>query len=112
MSIRLERISDELIKQISFIIKEDVKNKDIDFVTITDVKVNNDLSQAKVYFTVLDENKKDITLNALKSASGFIRHELFDRMDIRQIPELIFTYDESISYGQKIEEKIKELNDK
>ena len=110
MSVREERISDSLIEQISFIIKEDVKNKDINFVTITDAKVTSDLSQAKIYFTVLDDSKKNTTLKALKSASGFIRHQLRDRIDIRQIPELIFIYDESILYGQKIEEKIKEIH--
>ena len=49
---------------------------------------------------------------ALKSASGFIRHELRERIDIRQIPELKFIYDESIEYGHKIEEKLKEINEK
>lgn len=109
MSIKSERISDSLIEQISYILATEVKNKDIKFVTITDVKVTNDLSFAKVYFTVLDEDKKDETLKALKSASGFIRHELRDRVDIRQIPELSFIYDESIEYGKRIEEKLKEI---
>ena len=105
MSIKSERISDSLIEQISYILATEVKNKDIKFVTITDVKVTNDLGFAKVYFTVLDEDKKEETLKALKSASGFIRHELRDRVDIRQIPELIFIYDESIEYVKTIEEK-------
>ena len=51
-NIKTERISDALIEQISYIIATEVKNKDINFVTITDVKVSNDLSYAKVYFTV------------------------------------------------------------
>ena len=110
MSIKQERINDQLIEQISYILKMEVKNKDIDFVTITDANVTSDLSSAKIYFTVLDESKKETTLKALESASGFIRHELFDRMDIRQIPELTFIYDESIEYGKRIEEKIKEIN--
>ena len=109
MSIKSERISDSLIEQISYILATEVKNKDIKFVTITDVKVTNDLGFAKVYFTVLDEDKKEETLKALKSASGFIRHELRDRVDIRQIPELSFIYDESIEYGKRIEEKLKEI---
>ena len=114
MSIKLERIADALIEQISYIIKTEVKNRDINFVTITDAKVTSDLSQAKIYFTVLDDSKRESTLKALKSASGFIRHKLRDKIEIRQIPELIFIYDESIEYGQKIEEKLKEIqkNDK
>ncbi len=111
MSIKIERISDALIEQISYIIANEVKHKDIDFVTITDVKVSSDLSYAKVYFTVLDDNKKDITLKALKEASGFIRHELRDRVEIRQIPELTFVYDESINEAQKIEDILDKLKE-
>ena len=98
MSIKSERISDALIEQISYI----VSNK---------VKVTNDLSYAKVYFTVLNKDKIKETEKALKSASGFIRHELRERVDIRQIPELQFIYDESIEYGQKIENILEELKE-
>ena len=59
---------------------------------------------------VLDMNKKDTTMKALNDAAGFIRSELFDRVDIRHIPELTFVYDESIEYGKKIEDKLKEIN--
>ncbi len=72
MSIKLERIADALIEQISYIIKTEVKNKDIDFVTITDAKVTSDLSQAKIYFTVLDDSKRERTLKTLKSTSEWI----------------------------------------
>ncbi len=111
MSIKTERISDALIEQISYIIANEVKNKDINFVTITDVKVSSDLSFAKVYFTVLDESKIDITSKALKEASGFIRHELRERVDIRQIPELTFVYDESLKEAKKIEDIIQKLHE-
>lgn len=112
MSIKIERISDALIEEISYIVSNKVKNKDINFVTITDVKVSNDLGFAKVYFTVLDDSKIDITLKALKEASGFIRHELRDRIDIRQIPELTFIYDESINEAKKIEDIIEKIHEK
>ena len=111
MSIKTERIGDMLISEISYIIATEVKNKDINFVTITDVKVTNDLSYAKVYFTVLNDTKKETTLKALKSAKGFIRSMLHDRVDIRYIPELEFVYDESIAYGKKIENIIEELHE-
>ena len=91
--------------------KINAKNKDINFVTITDVKVTTDLSYAKVYYTVLDESKKETTAKALDSASGFIRHMLRERVDIRQIPELKFIYDESIEYGQKIESILEEIKE-
>lgn len=111
MSIKSERIADALIEQISYILETEVKNKDIKFVTITDAKVTNDLSFAKIYYTVLNDDKKADTAKALKSAAGYIRHELRDRIDIRQIPELNFVYDESIEYGQRIENILEEIKE-
>lgn len=111
MSIKIERINNNMIKEISYILATEIKDNDIKFVTITDVRVTNDLSFAKVYFTVLDENRKNETLKALNNASKFIRRELADRIDIRHIPELSFVFDESISYGKKIETIIEKIHD-
>lgn len=110
-SIKLERINSSLVEQISYIIAHDVKNPNINFVTITGAKVTSDLSMAKIYFTVLNQDKIKETLDALKDASGYIRHELRERIDIRQIPELEFVYDESIEYGNKIEKIIDKLHE-
>ena len=111
MSVKIDRINSLLVKEISYILATEVKDNDIKFVTVTDCKVTNDLSFAKVYFTVLKEEKKKETLKALKNASGFIRHELMERVDIRYIPELIFVYDESIEYGKNIENIIESIHD-
>lgn len=111
MSIKIDRIASNMVKEISYILATEVKDNDIKFVTVTDVKVTNDLSFAKVYFTVLDESRKQETLEALKNASGFIRKELAERIDIRHIPELEFIYDESIAYGKKIEDIIEHIHE-
>ena len=111
MNIKIERISSALKREISYVLANEVKDKDIGFVTITACKVTSDLSFAKVYFTVFDDSKKESTLKALKNASGFIRRELTDRVDIRHIPELQFVYDESIEYGKKIEDIIEKINE-
>lgn len=111
MSVKIERIGSNLVKEISYILATEIKDEDIKFVTITDVKVTNDLSFAKVYFTVLDDTKKETTLKALKNASGFIRKQLADRVDIRHIPELQFVFDESIEYGKKIEDIIDKIHE-
>ena len=112
MSIKLDRIESNMIKEISYILANEVKDKDIKFVTITDCRVTNDLSYAKVYYTVLNMDKKVETAKALKNAAGFIRKELMDRMDIRYTPELEFVFDESIEYGKKIENIIEEIHNK
>ena len=111
MSIKIDRIASQLLKEISYVIAYEVKDSDIRFVTVTDVKVTNDLSFAKVYVTVLREDKKEETLKALKSAAGFIRRKLAERLEIRHIPELEFVYDESIEYGKKIEDIIENIHE-
>ncbi len=112
MSVKIDRLNHNIIKEVSYILMQEVKDENIKFVTITDCKTTNDLSYAKIYFTVLDDTKKDITLKALDNAKGFIRKELAERIEVRHTPELEFVYDESIDYGKRIEEKLKELNDK
>ena len=109
MSVKIERINDNLQEAISYIIFQEVKNPNIKFVTITAVNTTSDLSYAKVYFTTLGDKVE--TLKALKSAKGFIRNELKEKVELRNIPELDFVYDESIEYGQRIEEKIKEIHE-
>lgn len=109
MSIKNERINSNLQREISYIIANEVKNPNVKFVTITAVDVTSDLSYAKVYFTTLEDANE--TLKALKSAKGFIRKTLADRVELRHIPELEFIYDESIEYGKRIEEKIKEIHE-
>lgn len=109
MNNKIERLNHTFVREISYILSTEVKDKNIHFVTITGCKITNDLSFAKVYFTVLDEMKKEDVSKALKKASSFIRGKLSERVEIRHTPELIFIYDDSIAYGNKIEEKIKQL---
>lgn len=111
MSIKIDRIASQMLKEISYVLASEVKDEDIRFVTVTDVKVTNDLSFAKVYVTVLKEDKIAETMKALKNASGFIRKELAERLEIRHIPELEFVYDESIAYGKKIEDIIENIHE-
>lgn len=112
MSIKIERINSMFVKEISYILANEIKDHDIKFVTVTDCKVTNDLSIAKVYFTVLDNSRIKETTLALKNASSYIRRNLAERVDIRHTPELIFVYDESIDYGKKIENIIEKIHDK
>ena len=107
-SIKLERINSNLVKELSYILATEVKNNDIKFVTITDCKITNDLSFAKVYFTTTDDRVK--VEKDLNNASGFFRSLLAERLQIRHTPELKFIFDESIEYGQKIEKIIEELH--
>ena len=111
MSIKTERLANVLLKEISSILMLEVKDEDIKFVTITHVDLSSDLSYAKVYCTVLNDEKKDKTLKDLNNAKGFIRNELIKRkIEMRKIPELSFIFDESIEYANKIEKIIEEIH--
>ena len=103
MSVKIDRIASNLVKEISYILMTEVKDPDVKFVTVTDCQVTSDLSYAKVYFTNLIDKDRDKVEKALNRASSFIRGKLFDKVEIRKMPELTFIYDESIEYGMKIE---------
>ena len=109
-NIKIERLNHAFQQEISMIIMREIKDEDIKFVTITGVDTTSDLSYAKVYFTVLDETKKETTLEALNGAASFIRSKLAERVEIRHTPELKFIYDTSIEYGNHIEEIIDSIN--
>ena len=109
-NIKIERLNHSFQEEISMILMTEIKDEDIKFVTITGVDTTSDLSYAKVYFTVLDETKKETTLEALNGAASFIRSKLAERVEIRHTPELKFIYDTSIEYGNHIEEIIDSIN--
>lgn len=108
-NVKIERLNHTFMAEISNILMTEIKDEDIRFVTVTGVDITNDLSFAKVYFTVFDEAKKDSTLKALNGASHFIRGKLSERVEIRHTPELRFIYDESIAYGEHIEDILEKI---
>lgn len=110
MSIKTQRLANVFVKEISDILLNEIKDKDINFVTITHIDITNDLSFAKVYFTSLDDSKREKCISELNHAKGFIRNELIKRkIQIRKMPELRFIYDESIEYANKLEKIIDEI---
>lgn len=110
-NIRKERVSEQMKQELANIVNQELKDPRVKFITITDVEVTGDLSQAKVFFTVLEETGKEETLRALNKAKGFIRSEIGKRMTMRKIPEIEFHLDESIDYGYRIEKLLKEINE-
>ena len=111
MSKRLNRVSQLLKREISKIIQYDLKDPSINFVTVTYVKVNSDLSLAKVYVSIMeDDKKKEETLNAINRAASFIRRLLAGRISIRNMPYLRFYEDEMVSKRQRLEKLFEEIN--
>ncbi|NLI60996.1 MAG: 30S ribosome-binding factor RbfA [Clostridiales bacterium] len=111
---RIGRISEEVKKEISRIIREDVKDPRIgQMASILRADVSGDLRHAKIYVSVLgNEQEKTSTMEGLGRAAGFIRKELGRALAIRYVPELTFILDTSIEYSVDISKKIMEVKRK
>lgn len=109
MSVRANRVGEQMKKELGDIIGRKIKDPRIGFVTVTDVQVTGDLQQATVYISVLDDKQRDNTLLGLAKARGFIRSEIGQRIRLRKTPEITFEFDESIGYGNKIETLLNQI---
>lgn len=108
--IRAERVGEQMKKELSAIIRTEVKDPRIGFATITHVEVAGDLQHAKVFVSVFGaEEEKHQTLDALVRATGFIRGEISRRLRLRVAPEMVFKLDESGEYSQRIETVLRTL---
>jgi ribosome-binding factor A len=111
MSHRANRVGEQMKKELGDIIGRKIKDPRIGFVTVTDVEVTGDLQQAKVYISVLgDEEQRENTLKGLAKAKGFIRTEIGNRIRLRKTPEIVFEWDESIDYGNRINTLLHQLH--
>lgn len=108
-SLKSKKVSSLLVREISMIILEEIKDPHVRYVTITDCDVSNDLSYAKVYFTCLNRDYREETERALNKAANYIEISLSKKIEIRKMPQISFHYDTSIEYGEEIEKKIEEL---
>ena len=111
-NVKIERLNHAFQEEISVILMKEIKDEDIKFVTITGVDTSSDLSYAKVYYTVLDDSKRESTAEALEGAASFIRTKLAERVEVRHTPELKFIYDTSIDYGNHIDKIIDNIHKK
>ena len=107
---RIDRISEEIKKELSNIIRELKDPRIPQLISVVNVEVTKDLSFAKVYISVLgDEKAQYDAIVALKNAAGFIRKEIAHKVKLRAIPQFTFISDNSIAYGSHISEVLKNL---
>ena len=100
---RIDRISEEVRREVDRIIREDLNDPRISGTfSVTHADVTRDLRHAKIYVSVLEDDKREGMMAALKKAAGFIRRELGHNIIIRYSPELSFVSDENIAYGVHI----------
>jgi ribosome-binding factor A len=109
---RPDRVADQLRAELADLLRREVHDPGIGFVTLTRVQVTPDLQFARVFYTALgnDATKKNSS-RALQRAAGFLRRQIGSRLRLRRVPELTFVYDESIAGQDRIEQILSELHE-
>jgi ribosome-binding factor A len=107
---RSKRVGDRIKEEVSDLLLRRVKDPRIGFVTITDVDVTNNLRLAKVYYSVMgSEEDRRRAAEGLASALGFIKRELGARLHLKYMPDVVFCYDPSLEYGERIEQILRDI---
>ncbi len=101
-----DRIGDVMMRELSVIIQQELKDPRVGMITIAEVRVSKDLAYAKVFVSVMMEEKSAETLEGLNKAAGFLRAQLAKRMSIRVIPQLRFVYDDTTIKANRISRMI------
>ena len=107
---RMNKINEELKKEISNVISVELKNPHLTgLITVTKVDTSPDLKIAHVYVSMIAAKSKKENLAILKRASGFVRSCLARKVNLRTTPEIVFVFDESLEYGAKIDSILKDI---
>ena len=103
---RSQRMAEQIRRELAGLVRDEIKDPRVNWVSFTAVKVSRDLSSAVVYFTVLNDDEREMAGEGLNKATGFIRRELGKRIRSRIVPSLRFVYDVSIERGNTMESLI------
>jgi ribosome-binding factor A len=104
---RSRRIAEQVQRELSDIIRVELKDPRVGMITITDVEMTPDNAHAKVFFTVLGQQPRiDEAAAGLQHAAGYLRSELAQRIKIRVVPQLHFEYDASVERGIRLSQLI------
>ena len=108
---RAQRVGEIIQQEISALLLRGLKDPRIGFVTITGVEVTPDLHLARVYYTVIgDDAAKRSSAAGLKSSVPYLRQQLGKQLHMKYLPDLLFQYDSSIDYGNRIESLLREIH--
>ena len=107
---RPQRLGDLIQREVSELIRLELRDPRVGMITVTSVDVSPDMSHAKVFFTMLEKGKLEDTLHGLKRSAGFLRSQLARRIKMYTTPELRFEYDESVERGDRLSRLIDAAN--
>ncbi|HKW38787.1 MAG TPA: 30S ribosome-binding factor RbfA [Burkholderiales bacterium] len=104
---RLRRVADQIQRELSELLRSELKDPRVGMITLTGVEVSPDLAHARIFFTSLGEaDALTRTEEGLKRAAGFLRSELGHRLKLRVTPEIRFVYDGSVERGVRLSKLI------
>lgn len=107
---RTARLGEQIRKELTELLLRNVRDPGIGFVTLTRVRVTDDLLQARVFYTTLGEGAdREKTARALDRALPFLRRALGERLRLRRVPELTFAFDQSLAHQARVEELLEEI---
>ena len=98
------QVGDLVRAELASLIQRQLRDPKVGFVTVTGVKLSPDLRHARVYVSVLEEERETEAVQALQRAAGFLRRELAARLQLKNVPSLVFDADPSLRHGARIEE--------
>jgi len=102
---RAVRVGDLILREIAFLLLEKVKDPRVQGVTLTGIRLSDDLKRAKIFYSVVGDQRQIEKAEAgLNSAKGFIKREIGIRMELRYVPEISFVYDPSLENGSHMEQ--------
>ena len=109
---RADRVQERLKEEISKILEYELKDPRIGMITITRAEMTGDLRFARVYYSVMgDEKKKENAQKGLESATGFIKKLIGERIRLKFLPDIVFKYDDSLEYAQHISEVLEKIKE-
>jgi ribosome-binding factor A len=109
---RPQRLALQIQQEVSLMISRDMKDRRVGFVTVTGVQLTPDLRHARIFISMMgSKSEKEESLEALNHATGWVRHELGQRIRMKFIPEIVFQFDTSQEYGEHIDRLIDEIHE-
>lgn len=111
MTVKQERYESLIKKEVALVIQNQLNDPSLDFVSVTDVELTNDMSYATIYVSFLKEENKEKGMEALQKAKGLLRSKVASVMTTRRTPEILIKFDDSIVRGSKIDEILAKIKD-
>jgi len=109
---RPQRLALQIQHEVSLMLSRDMKDRRVGFVTVTGVQLSPDLRHARIFISMMgSETEKEESLNTLNHATGWIRHELGQRIRTKFLPEIVFLTDTSQDYGERIDRLIDQIHE-